>query len=291
MESDERRPEAVLAEGRDGMPAVALRHPSGSRAQVYLHGAHLTSWVLPGGEEMIFLSQRARFEPGAAIRGGVPVIFPQFAELGPLPKHGFARTRGWELAALEADAPGGPTVRLSLRDDEATRALWPHPFSLTLAVSLGDGTLTVSLTAANTGDEPFAFTTALHSYFRVDDVRRAAVEGLEGVRFRDKVDGGRKKTETTPVLVFSGETDRVYEDVPGRVILHGAAGGHDLAVDRSGFRDVVVWNPWEELARTLDDLGGDEYLCMLCIEPACAASPVTLAPGESWQGTQVLKAG
>ena len=78
------------------LPRIQLSHASGGTAEVYPYGAHVTSWVPAGGTEALFLSRAAKFEPGSAIRGGVPVIFPQFAELGPLPKHGFARTQTWE---------------------------------------------------------------------------------------------------------------------------------------------------------------------------------------------------
>jgi D-hexose-6-phosphate mutarotase len=40
--------------------------------QVYLHGAHVTSWKIDG-QEQLYLSERAIFQEGKAIRGGIPV--------------------------------------------------------------------------------------------------------------------------------------------------------------------------------------------------------------------------
>lgn len=50
---------------------------------MYSHGATLTGWTV-GGEQLIFVSPKAVFQPPKAIRGGVPVCFPQFGNLGPL---------------------------------------------------------------------------------------------------------------------------------------------------------------------------------------------------------------
>ena len=99
--------------GNGNMPKMVLSTADGARAEIYLHGAHLTSWVPAGGSEALFLSPKAEFVQGSAIRGGVPVIFPQFSDLGPLPKHGFARTLDWEPVA---SPPNQAVLRLfSLR--------------------------------------------------------------------------------------------------------------------------------------------------------------------------------
>ena len=94
------------------MESIRLVHtPSGASAEVYPHSAHVTSWIPAGGTEALFVSRAAHFQPGTAIRGGVPVIFPQFATFGPLPKHGFARLERWS----PADSPPSRAV-LRLRD-------------------------------------------------------------------------------------------------------------------------------------------------------------------------------
>lgn len=268
---------------------VDLAHPSGARAAVYLQGAHVAGWTDPSGAELLFVSERSRYEPGAAIRGGVPVIFPQFADQGPLPKHGFARTAAWEHAGSGADADGAAWALLRLADTEATRALWPHAFRAELRVALDADSLSLALRVANTGDGVMAFTCALHTYFRVDDVRRAAVEGLRGVRYLDKLRAGGAFTEERDAVDVAGEVDRVYVAAPDRLRVRGAAGGRAVVVEKQGFRDAVVWNPWEEGARGLPDMADDEYLRMLCVEPANAAEPVHLAPGEEWTGTQRLR--
>ena len=66
-----------------GTRCVRLRGEDGASALVALHGAHLLSWIPADGCERLFLSERARYDAGAAIRGGVPVIFPHFAARGP----------------------------------------------------------------------------------------------------------------------------------------------------------------------------------------------------------------
>jgi glucose-6-phosphate 1-epimerase len=271
------------------LPRVDLAHPSGARAAVYLQGAHVASWADASGTELLFVSERSKFEPGAAIRGGIPVIFPQFADQGPLPKHGFARTAAWEHAGSGTDPRGAAWVLLRLADTDAMRALWPHAFRAELRVSLDAGSLTVALRVANTGDGVMAFTCALHTYFRVDDVRRAAVEGLRGARYLDKLEAGAAFAEERDAVDFAGEADRVYVAAPDRLRVRGAAGGRAVVVEKEGFRDAVVWNPWEAGARKLPDMGDDEYLRMLCVEPANAAEPVHLAPGEEWTGTQRLR--
>ena len=93
--------------GAGGLPRVAMSSRDGARAEIYLHGAQLTSWVPAGSSsDRIFLSGRSRFSEGAAIRGGIPVGFPQFAAQGPLPNHGFARVLRWELARADLDDDG-----------------------------------------------------------------------------------------------------------------------------------------------------------------------------------------
>ena len=270
-------------------PRIDLAHPSGARAAVYLQGAHVARWTDPSGAELLFASERSRYETGAAVRGGVPVIFPQFADQGPLPKHGFARTAAWEHAGSGTDAEGAAWALLRLEDTGATRALWPHAFRADLRVALDADSLAVALRVANTGDGAMAFTCALHSYFRVDDVRRAAVEGLRGASYLDKLRAGGAFTEEREAVEFAGEVDRVYVAAPDRLRVRGAAGGRAVVVEKEGFRDAVVWNPWAEGARGLPDMADDEYLRMLCVEPANAAEPVHVAPGEEWTGTQRLR--
>ena len=263
-------------------PLFHLEH-GGARAAVSSKGGHVVSWRPALGEEMLYLSPLAAAHPGRAIRGGVPVIFPQFAGLGPLPKHGFARTADWRETTPEP----GEALALELADTPATRALWPHAFRLTLGLALGGDQLRLALRVQNTGDDPFAFTAALHTYLRVPDIERAALHGLDGLRYRDKTDGDREAQQEGPLQV-RGPVDAVFADAPDRVVLRGAAGDRSVEVRKRGFEDLVVWNPGDEGAAAMADLPNDGFRHMLCVEAAQVAQAVTLAPGEQWEGVQEL---
>jgi glucose-6-phosphate 1-epimerase len=269
------------------LPKLRLSHASGSSAEAYLHGAHVTSWIPAGGAEALFLSRAAKLEPGAAIRGGVPVIFPQFAELGPLPRHGFARTRPWER--VDAGDDGGASVRLRLRDSDETRRIWPHAFMAELQVELGDDWISLTLSIQNTDDAPISFNAALHTYLRVGDVREAAIEGLHGIRYRDRESGEQLKVDDEREVTVHGELDRVYLNTPPELRVHDRANGRSFHVRSSGFADTVVWNPWAAATAKLPDMEDEEYLEMICVEAAQVGSPVTLEPGARWSGVQRIR--
>ncbi len=118
-------------------PKVILTAPDNARTEIYLHGAHVTSWITPDGDEKLYLSQRNSFRPDAALRGGIPVVFPQFSGLGPLPKHGFARTSTWEWLGAQAGTHGTLSGHFQMTDSAATRRIWDHAFRLDLTVTIG----------------------------------------------------------------------------------------------------------------------------------------------------------
>jgi glucose-6-phosphate 1-epimerase len=263
---------------------LALRHPAGTRAEVRAHGAPATSFVHPTAGELLFLSRQSRFGEGSAIRGGIPIVFPQFAADGPLPRHGFVRTTAWSVVE-EAEA----RVVFQLQDNEATRALWPYEWTANVAIALqDDASLRTTFTVTNRGRFGFAFTCALHSYLRLQDVRRSSLTGLGGVTFRDRLTGG-ERSEREDILRVRGPVDRVYLGAPDRVALRDGAARHTLVVEKEGFADLVVWNPWAVAARALTDLEDEEYREFLCVEPANVSRPIFLDGGERWEGSQVIR--
>ena len=269
------------------IPAFRLVGPRGATAIVSALGAQVLSWVTPDGRERLFLSDKAVFDGSVAIRGGVPVCFPQFAEQGELPKHGFVRTRQWQVAA-QRSGDDYALLTLELTDDAATRSVWPHAFRLELTVMLEADRLDLELCVANTGDREFAFTGALHTYLRTIQVEDVSLEGLYGHDYRDAANGNRVIRETGTSLSVDRETDRVYRNVRRPQLLQ--AGNLSLGIQSQGFPDVVVWNPWVDKCATLSDMPADGWRHMLCVEAALADTPAVVAAGDEWYGRQTLVA-
>lgn len=275
-----------VSEGREGLPKISISHPSGSRCEVYLHGAHVTSWVDSSGQERLFLSRASRFEPGIAIRGGIPICLPAFADTMPgIPKHGFARNLPWSLVSSGVGPDGDTHVTLELIDSESSRAVWPFWFRARLRVSLSES-LTLHLRMENRDRRPFAFTGALHTYLRVPSILSTQVQGLQGGNYRDTALGGVHAVQAEDVLCFERETNRIYFSPGGDLSVRHSAG--QVRIERSGFDDVVIWNPWLDNASALPDMIGSEYGQMLCVEPAVVGHPISLGPGEWWEGSQRL---
>ena len=252
----------------------------GATALVALHGAQVLSWIPADGRERLFLSERAVFTESQPIRGGIPVVFPQFSERGPLQKHGFARIRQWRCDGLEDDS----AVFALAGDGRDTE--WPHPFRARLRVGLAAHRLAVALEIENTGNAPLAFTAALHSYLRVDDIAQVAIEGLQGCDYEDSANGGTLHRQHDYEVTFAGETDRIYNDVVAPLAL--VDGERRLDIEQDGFGDAVVWNPGEHLCARLIDLAPDDWRRFVCVEAGQVLQPVVLGPGEQWNGSQAL---
>jgi len=266
-------------------PPLRATGADGATIEAHAQGAHLVSWS-PAGEtgNRLFLSAASGYRRGVAIRGGVPVIFPQFAAEGPLPKHGFARTMPWELQSVQ-----GATLRFALTDTAATRAIWPQAFHAGLEVSAAGRALRVTLSLHNPGEAALECTLALHTYLAVEDIGAARLSGLQGLRYRDSARGDASARQAEALLGFDGEIDRIYFDAPAQLLLQEPQ--RATTIRQQGFRDTVVWNPGPTKAAALADLepGGERR--MLCIEAATIGEPLRLAPGADWSGTQWLVAG
>ncbi len=212
-------------EAAGGLVALQVTAPA-AEATIYLHGAHVTHWKPAGEGSAIFLSERAEFAPGKAIRGGVPVIFPWFGErhdgkAGP--QHGFVRTAEWELAFA---AGAGDEVHLvfTLAANEVSRALGFDDFRLSYRVTIGQK-LTMELTVANDAAAPLVFEEALHTYLEVADAREVSIDGLGGTEYLDKLDAMKRKRQPAGALRFEGRTDRTYVGTEAACVLHDVAGG------------------------------------------------------------------
>ena len=269
-----------------GQPALRLRAADGAQAVVLLHGAHIVSWTTPDGVERMFLSERARYGNGESVRGGVPVVFPQFNQRGPLPRHGFVRSREWTLAQ-QTSASGDALAVLALGDDESTRALWPHPFVLELTVRIAGDRLDIELDVENAGDAPFSFMAALHTYLRVGEVGNAQLLGLHGAQYLDFTRDVAMIDQDDALRIY-GETDRIYFGMDRPLRLRDGRSAVDITFQE--FRDVVVWNPGRERSAQLPDMTPDGYRSMLCVEAALIEPAQALAAGESWTGLQSLTA-
>jgi glucose-6-phosphate 1-epimerase len=264
-----------------GLPACELALPQGDRLRVALHGAHVLSWV-SGGQERLYLSPQSTMNGQAAIRGGVPVCFPQFNQRGPLPKHGFARNVAWQADVSEL---GAEQARLTLRlsDNAQTRAWWPRAFDLALHIDLSPGALQLTLDVHNTDDQPLAFSGALHTYLAVPDVTQATLHGLGGQPEWDSLTNTPAQAADT--IRFAAEFDRVYEAAPDPLTLN-----QTLHISQSpSWAHTVVWNPAQDLCKRLADMPDEGWRHMLCVEAAQVFTPITLPAGGRWTGWQRLQ--
>ncbi|MBC3808291.1 D-hexose-6-phosphate mutarotase [Undibacterium seohonense] len=268
------------------MDKVILQARDGASAEIVTHGAHVCSWKPANGNEQLFLSRTSEFRDGAAIRGGVPVVFPQFSNLGPLPKHGFARTAIWRLVRSGQLEQGAAQAVFELQESIASLQLWPHVFRAELVVTVAEQSLQLDFSVVNNGDTELSFHCALHTYFQVDDIQKTRVHGLAGLEYRDTVSGQEHCHQTEEPLTISSEIDRIYADVIADIAIEQPQ--QVVQIRQSGFNDAVVWNPGADKGAQLSDLEADGYRRMLCVEAASIMQPIRLAPGQVWSGMQLM---
>lgn len=258
-----------------------------AKAEISLFGAHVLSYQRHDEPASIWLSDKAVLDGSKPIRGGIPLCWPWF---GPAParvgsgklSHGFARTSLWTLDGV-SDHGDGTLVHLSLRDNEATRQLWPHAFELELDVLVGKE-LALVLTTRNTGKEPLVYGGALHTYLQISEPEAVSVSGL-GEPYADKLTGQNGQQQGP--LTLNGPLDRVYWQPDAQVSIQD--GERQTRVVSGNHDSVVVWTPWLEGASAMADMSDDGYRTMLCVEAAIASEAgVTVAPDEEHSFSTVI---
>lgn len=270
-----------------GRCAGTVPNPDGppGRFVVTDHGAQILDWRPGGAEPVIFTSERAVYRPGEAIRGGIPVCFPWF---GPgrsgrkRPAHGFARLSEWQLARARENA--GVTT-LDWHFDQTLIPELDHVdprrnrFTVDYRQVFGP-TLELHVAVRNTDPRvPLVFELALHSYFRVGDVRQVGVQGLSGAEYLDKVTG-EQQTQIGPIR-FGDEVDRVHA-FGGTAVIEDPALGRRIRIEQTNANRTIVWNPGPEKAAAMSDLEDDEWSQFVCVESGnVRLGAIHLQPGES----------
>jgi D-hexose-6-phosphate mutarotase len=261
------------------METVVLTHGT-SRIQIYLQGGQVTSFQV-AGDELLWMSDSARFEPGAAIRGGIPLCWPWFGESldnAEWPKHGFARVSKFELISHE-ETPEIASVTLRL-DSGAGIEGWGSNMQLDVDIRLSDH-LWMEMRTTNHSDKSQLIGAALHSYFRVSCIENVAIPSVTGLDYLDKTAGYTQQVQSE-ALVVTGEIDRVYNNPLHSAELVDSGLERRVAIEAWGNTDMVVWNPGPYVAASMADFDDEGYREMICIEPAMALeNRVSLAPGET----------
>ncbi|MGK0186000.1 MAG: glucose-6-phosphate 1-epimerase [Verrucomicrobiales bacterium] len=280
--------------GPGGLTIAKMSSPQGT-STIALHGGHVLEYTPTDQQPVLWLSKKAVFSSGKAIRGGIPVCWPWFGphpENPEFPAHGIARTSAWEVIATANDGSDRISLTLLLRSDQSLNSDcsdWPHPFELTIEITLAES-LRVALTAHNTGELPMTCSAALHSYFAISNIANIRITGLEGTAYRDQLDADQIKKDDQPITI-EAEFDRVYHDTQSTCVITDSSWNRAIHVAKSGSQSTVVWNPWIEKAKRMADFGDQEYLEMVCVETSNADSDaVTISPGESHTLTADLSA-
>lgn len=246
-------------------------------AEISLYGGHVLSWAPQGQKEVIFMSPKAVYKQGKALRGGIPLCWPWFGkhpEDATQPSHGVARISTWELSRQEELEDG--TLRLLLTLPPQNEELPSGALVVELGKALKLNLLTLDVPRA------MPYSAAMHTYFAVSDYEKVAVTGLEEAAFTEYADDATPHSEDP--LIPAGHIDRIYHPVADtqEILIHDPAWQRSIRLQRSGSASVVVWNPGEELAAGMGDLGREAARGFLAVETAAVpAEGLMLRCGET----------
>ncbi len=273
----------------------------GASARIAAHGAELKSLAFAGTPELLWQADATYWDRSA------PFLFPAISRTadlrlrvgdheGEMPQHGFARD---SVFAVTVQEPA--RCVLTLRDSEATRALYPFPFTLAVEYRLSAHALDLVATVSNPGTAKLVFQFGWHPGFvlplppattrdghsiTVSPVPgRPALQAETGMLSGDiiadaLVDGAVPITDARfarGALVFPAIADRraVYRGPGGAALTVEFPDCPVLAIWRRPGGGYVCIEPWQGLPHRIGDPQD------LALRPDTA----TLAPGaaRSWR--------
>ncbi|KAL8167136.1 hypothetical protein V2J09_008635 [Rumex salicifolius] len=286
-----------------GLPKIILTEPMGSSAEVLLNGGQVVSWKNDRREELLYMSSKLFLDihigisihvvrkPLKAIRGGIPICFPQFGNFGSLEQHGFARNRAWSLDESPSPLPPAnshSSVDLILKSTDEDLKVWPRSFELRLRISLSPGKLTLIPRVRNTDNKNMTFMFPLRNYLSISDISEVRMEGLETLDYFHNLMQRQRFTEQADTFTFDGMVDRVYLSTPPKIAIIDHEKKRTFVLRKEGMSDAALWNPWDKKAKAIPDMGDEDYKSMLCVDSAVLETPIVLKPYEEWKGYQEI---
>lgn len=195
--------------------------------------------------QLVNCSSKAVLDGSKAVRGGIPLVFPQFgplpiaSDMKPLKQHGFARTAVWTLHSTNNTTEAVLELNSSMIKCEE----WPFAFKMLYKVSLEeDSVLRTEMTISNESSDSIDFHFLFHTYFACENVEHVEISSL-----------------TQTPLSIKQEIDCIYEaPKSGSLQIANAGEGKVKVLFSNSLADVVVWNPWREKAKAMSDLGEEQ---------------------------------
>jgi len=271
----------------ENYPDFVTLYGKESQCKIALHGAQVLSFIPKNAKDLLWLSTKATYEEGVAIRGGIPICFPWFASEAK-PAHGFARLLEWEVVQSGVDEEGNPHIRFRLESTAKTKTMWDYDFCAELLVKVSKG-LELQFIVENRDTKSFSITEALHTYFSVSNIADISVEGLEGKRYTDSLKDTINVQEGA--IIVAEEIDRIYHDSPQTSVIVDRGYRRQIAISKENSNSTVVWNPWIDKSSSMKDFDEGGYEKMLCVESAnVAQNAVRINPGEQHTMKVVIEA-
>ncbi len=251
----------------DGVDVLSLVHTT-CQASVSLYGGQILSYHPTGYQPVLWLSNKANYQQGKAIRGGVPLCWPWFgrndkqsvadAKINPAGNHGFARQVNWRVEQAFADSES--LTLIIVFQGENQHPLWKNHCKLKQILVFGT-TLTQRFMMENLSQNDAYYSGALHTYFNVSNPKNITIAELNQLGFDDKLTGSYQ--HTGELLTCEGPIDRIYHS-KNKVTLVDSIWQRKIEVT-SNCQQWVLWNPGTDMAKTMNDIhvdGEQEYVCL-----------------------------
>lgn len=252
-----------------------------AECKISLFGGQIISYRPKTQKHDVFwLGDLNKFDNTSAIRGGVPVCWPRFADEelnNHFPRHGFARISNWNLDGIEIDEDK-IEAKLSLVPDVKYNA----DVTATLFIKITD-CLECSLETTNLGNKIFNFSEALHAYFNVGLRDETIVRGLSGCSYKSSLDGKIYTLEND--LKINQEFDAAFNHT-GIAKIEDKVFNRIITLEKIGSNKTIVWNPDKDLA----EMSAGQCKNFICIEPANQGDAfITLQPKQSHKITMIVR--
>ena len=268
---------------------------------IEIAGAGLSAAINPLGAELSSLRDNAGRElmtdaDPAFWSGRAPLLFPIVGALNggkyrldgreyPLAQHGFARRCAFDVLEATLDR-----ARFRLVDDPETRVLYPFAFALDAEFSIQGGTLTIAITATNTGDRDMPASFGFHPAFAWPlpygasrEAHRIVFEQEEPAPLLALANGLIATERPSPLAgrllpladsLFAQDA-LIWDRLESRSVRYGADQGSQLEIE---FPDTTLLGIWTK--------PGARFVC---IEPWHGLADPQGFEGEIWDKPGILR--